>query len=155
LLPHLASKPKLRIISSKKELYSKAASKRKKGELAHIILSKIDQFDHMIKTSSLDLNEFENSIISALDNPQIGKFFKEGELLFAEQDILCPNGQIIRPDRVVQLLNTIWVIDFKTGNKSDKHIKQVKEYVSVLELMGYIEVKGVIIYLENQETLYV
>jgi CRISPR/Cas system-associated exonuclease Cas4 (RecB family) len=90
-----------------------------------------------------------------LDNPQIGKFFKEGELLFAEQDILCPNGQIIRPDRVVQLLNTIWVIDFKTGNKSDKHIKQVKEYVSVLELMGYIEVKGVIIYLENQETLYV
>jgi CRISPR/Cas system-associated exonuclease Cas4 (RecB family) len=145
----------LRIISSKKELYSKAATKRKKGELAHLMLSKIDQFDPLLKSTSSDLTEFEKTIKNALDNPQIGKFFKEGELLFAEQDILCPNGQIIRPDRVVKLLNTIWVIDFKTGNKSDKHIKQVKEYVSVLELMGYMEVKGVIIYLENQETLYV
>ena len=155
LLPNLADKPTLRIISSKKELYSKAATKRKKGELAHLMLSKIDQFDPLLKSSSSDLTEFENTIKNALDNPHIGKFFKEGELLFAEQDILCPNGQIIRPDRVVKLLNTIWVIDFKTGNKSDKHIKQVKEYVSVLELMGYMEVKGVIIYLENQETLYV
>jgi ATP-dependent helicase/nuclease subunit A len=155
LVPTLEMKPRLRITSSKKELFSKAANKRKKGELAHLILSKIDTSDTYLLSNSIALDGFEKTVFEALNNPQINQYFKEGELLFAEQDILCPNGQIIRPDRVVYLNNTTFVVDFKTGKKSDQHILQVDEYVAVLVTMGYEHVKGVIIYLESQEIVYV
>ncbi|MFM6948198.1 MAG: UvrD-helicase domain-containing protein [Aquirufa sp.] len=151
----LTSNPLLRISSSKKELFNKAANKRKKGELAHLILSKIDSLDSYQSNYQFDFNEFENSIKLSLSNPAINQFFNQGELLFAEQDILCPNGQIIRPDRVVVIDETTWIVDFKTGNKSDNHKKQIQEYVSVLMQMGYKNVKGVLIYLESQETIYV
>jgi len=151
----LSEKPKLRITSSQKELFNKAANKRKKGELAHLLLSKIDSLDDFKSNFQFDFMEFENSIKLTLANPKISQYFNQGELLFSEQDILCPNGKIIRPDRVVIINDTTWVVDFKTGNKSDLHKIQILNYISVLEQMGNINVKGVLIYLESQETIYV
>lgn len=152
---HLSESPKLRINSTKKELFNKAANKRKKGELAHLLLSKIDSIDNFQSNFQFDFTEFENSIKLALTNPNINQFFNHGELLFTEQDILCPNGKVIRPDRVVKINDITWVVDFKTGNKSDKHKEQIQEYMAVLDQMGYVNVKGVLIYLESQETIYV
>lgn len=155
LEPRLEKKPGLRISSTKNELFSKAANKRKKGELAHLILSKVDSMETIAIPTSNDFMEFENTIISALKNPEINKYFQKGELLFAEQDILCPNGEIIRPDRVVRFDEETIIIDFKTGKKSDNHHVQVKKYVSALQSMGYENSLGIIIYLESQEIVYV
>ena len=50
---------------------------------------------------------------------------------------------------------TTWIVDFKTGQKSEKHKEQVQEYILVLKQMGFLNVQGVLVYLESQETLYV
>jgi CRISPR/Cas system-associated exonuclease Cas4 (RecB family) len=38
------------------------------------------------------------------------------------------------------------VIDYKTGMPNNKHLKQINQYTSALQELGYIEVKGYIFY---------
>jgi predicted RecB family nuclease len=75
--------------------------------------------------------------------------------LFSEEDILMPNGNMIRPDRVIRQQDSLVVVDYKTGKKDDKHIIQVNSYCEALRQMGYPVVKGAIIYTEDKEVNYV
>ena len=40
------------------------------------------------------------------------------------------------------------VIDYKTGQKSDAHKKQIQSYANVLTEMGYLVEKQLIVYIE-------
>jgi CRISPR/Cas system-associated exonuclease Cas4 (RecB family) len=42
--------------------------------------------------------------------------------------------------------NEVVVIDYKTGVRQDKHIKQISEYAMALEKMGKSKIKKVLIY---------
>lgn len=51
-----------------------------------------------------------------------------------------------RPDRVVRRGDEITVIDYKFGTHKDSYIHQVKNYMNLLQQMGYSNVKGYLWY---------
>jgi len=63
-----------------------------------------------------------------------------------ETSILFPNGNLLRPDRVVFLEDKVVVIDYKTGEPHASHKEQIDEYCGAIRDMGYGNVEGVILY---------
>jgi ATP-dependent helicase/nuclease subunit A len=68
-----------------------------------------------------------------------------------ERDILRSGEKKHRPDRVMLKGDSAIVIDYKTGEKSDKDLRQMKGYLSDLMKMGYTSCEGNIWYLQNNE----
>jgi ATP-dependent exoDNAse (exonuclease V) beta subunit len=71
---------------------------------------------------------------------------------FGEREIVGADQLLKRPDLVLTDENNTWVIDFKFGEKREnKHHKQVKEYVELLQQMEFKNVKGYLLYgMENE-----
>ena len=143
-----------RVQTNKEDLYTSAQSKRERGELVHHILSKIPDYLFYEREKQKLTKLFGSDAIELLDklleDEKIRLFFKPDEFLFSERDILCPDGEIIRPDRVIQTNNTTLIIDFKTGIKSSQHVIQLENYKLTLSLLGFRQVKAVLVYIESQ-----
>jgi CRISPR/Cas system-associated exonuclease Cas4 (RecB family) len=79
-------------------------------------------------------------------------WFREFESVWMEHDIYLPNGQIIRPDRVIRNEKGIVVIDYKTGKKDETHRSQVLQYMHALsEMYPTLNTTGHLWYLETNE----
>jgi ATP-dependent exoDNAse (exonuclease V) beta subunit len=63
-----------------------------------------------------------------------------------EQAIIIDEKSTKVPDKIIIKENETIVLDFKTGDKSPKHQKQVQQYVSLLKKMNYPNVKGLVFY---------
>lgn len=133
------------------------AGKLDYGKLVHRVLSEINTFedtetalDYVLSVSedfTPESREMVRNTLSELENmPGIRQFFNGGKVV-KEQDILTPEGESYRPDRIVMDDEVTWVIDFKTGLPSDKHQTQVKQYMELMKSMGYPEPSGCILYL--------
>ena len=69
-----------------------------------------------------------------------------------ENDIIVPNGQTSRrPDRVMVDNEKVIVVDYKFAKKSELHTKQVKDYMNLLAMMGYNNIKGYVWYVDRNE----
>ncbi|MGN0220936.1 MAG: 3'-5' exonuclease, partial [Prevotella sp.] len=99
----------------------------------------------------MSVREIETLINSKLQQPEVRQWFDGTWILHNECSIITRDEQsntIIerRPDRVMSKGDNTVVLDFKFGNPMAKHQAQVKEYVSLLEAMGYKHVKGYLWY---------
>jgi CRISPR/Cas system-associated exonuclease Cas4 (RecB family) len=66
--------------------------------------------------------------------------------VLSEQDIITPHGTIQRPDRVMIKKNHAIVIDYKFGHEQpSSHLEQVRDYMALLNQMGYTS-EGYIVY---------
>jgi len=93
--------------------------------------------------------------INAIKNiPLVQQFFTDGTVI-REKEIITPDGQTFRPDRIVLKENVTWVIDFKTGLPSDKHQQQVLAYMELIMEMEYPSPKGCIIYLQEKPEIVI
>ncbi|MDR0205852.1 MAG: UvrD-helicase domain-containing protein [Bacteroidales bacterium] len=72
--------------------------------------------------------------------------FAPGVKVLNETSILFPNGNLLRPDRVVFLEDKVVVIDYKTGEPHISHKEQIDEYCVAVRDMGYRNVRGVLLY---------
>jgi len=55
-----------------------------------------------------------------------------------EHDIILPDGSVRRPDRLMICGNQAVVVDWKFGlNQPAEHTSQVREYISLMQQMGY------------------
>ena len=80
---------------------------------------------------------------------QYSEYFTENQEVINEKDIMISeNGitEMYRPDRIVSNGNGYIIIDFKTGEKQEKHLKQTEIYKSVLEKLGKKVIHTEIIY---------
>ena len=86
-----------------------------------------------------------------------GGSLAEGRIMsmLNEQTIYDGRGCNYRPDRIVWTADGhIDVVDFKfTSETSDEHRQQVRAYVSMLEQMGYEDVRGYLWYLLRNEVV--
>lgn len=131
------------------------------GQLIHLILSKIhyaSEINEILNGFLSDgiIGEDEKTRINAeitkmLTDPAVSQFFREGLDVKTEAEILLPNGDIFRPDRLIFEGKAVTVIDFKTGKKSEKHKEQVRNYVKLINEMGYEVVKGILLYVNEPE----
>lgn len=132
-----------------------------RGKLLHYLFSQIksaDDVNDVVERMDFD-GLFESgeqkrgileSMRKAMATDEAKKWFRPGLRLYNECSILFRDKdgvlQTRRPDRVIREGNHMTVVDFKFGQKSPKHRKQVDEYVELLEKMGY-QAEGCIWYL--------
>ena len=142
---------------------------QQRGNIVHEILSKIGTLDEVEQVrndffaeAKLD-KELEQQVStllhSVLETNEVLPFFDpkyeyktECEIMLGNKSArpkFFENKDTIRPDRIVFTGNETWVVDFKTGEKSESYKDQVNGYKAVLEEMGYANVKAFLLYITN------
>jgi len=136
-------------------------SPKEYGNIIHTILSRLDYSKNLLQV--LD-NAFSEGLISEeqkislhekigniITRPEIAFLFEEGIQLKQEQEIITDKGEILRPDRVVEKDNLIYIIDFKTGEESEKDKKQLHRYETHIFQIHNKPVKSYLLYLERNK----
>ena len=85
----------------------------------------------------------------ALNHPKVKEWFSGEWSLYNECAILYrENGELQtrRPDRVMMKDGEVIVVDFKFGKPYPEYNKQVREYMNLLQKMGYTQVSGYLWY---------
>jgi ATP-dependent exoDNAse (exonuclease V) beta subunit len=148
-----------RITLAKREYSDKTSF----GTLVHEVLSEINTFedreraiDHIFSIMNVNSPELRLRVLATLESlislPDVMPFFSGGRVI-REQEIMTPDGECYRPDRIVLNDDQTYVIDFKTGLPNTKHSAQVLLYMSLIRKMDYPEPAGYIIYLGEQPQL--
>jgi len=128
-----------------------------KGNLIHYIMSQIKTktdinitFDKCLTTGiinseqALELKEIVNTIVN---HPQLSDYFNSVNTIYNERDIITKQGVLLRPDRlVINVKNEVVIIDYKTGQPNKKHVQQLQSYQHALEDMGFLVIKKILIY---------
>ncbi len=104
--------------------------------------------------------DIREAIEKVINLPELQPLFEEGLEINNEREILLPNGEIQRPDRVVIKDGIVHIIDYKTGKSNDpklhhKYAEQVKKYGKLYNQMGYENVEMILVYLEMNEVVRV
>lgn len=135
-----------------------AEAERRKGIILHEIMSRtngIEDFTHHMdkevtlgRLTEADRNEYIKKLKEALSHPIIGTWFEQNHtnISLTEQDILTKDG-LYRPDKLLINRAQATVIDYKFGAHNDnKYRKQLRQYLSLLQRMGYKSPVGYIWY---------
>ena len=99
-------------------------------------------------------DEMERIVDQLMSNPQARNWFDPSWKVLNESSIITVKDGIAlskRPDRVIYNDNETIVIDYKTGQKSDEHLWQVRKYIRLLKEMDMQNVHGYIWYLKDNE----
>ena len=141
-------------------LSSLLTDNRRFGIVVHDLLSHIRTIDdlqpvvqgycqqHHISDADADVIRQRISSMMLSDVNRI--YFDSSYRVVCEASIVV-DGEIRRPDRIIFAPDRTWVVDFKTGLRTDeshnKYQRQVEHYAAALSAMGYPHVQPVIIYL--------
>jgi ATP-dependent exoDNAse (exonuclease V) beta subunit len=135
--------------------------KREFGTKVHFILSKLTQPDDVsaVLEKSLkkgliaadELQKISDKIEALFKDDKFQSYFKGNS--WSEKSIITQNGKKLIPDKIIYDEDTMLVVDFKTGQKSPDHIRQVEEYVQVLKSMNFEQVRGELYYTETGEVI--
>lgn len=106
-----------------------------------------------------DKGRVKSQIEEILFHPELKEYFSDKYRIFTERAILIPSDTkafvLRRPDRLVLKGKEAVIMDYKTGEKKTKHIKQINEYASLMEEMDYKVKKKILVYSgEKLEIVY-
>lgn len=130
------------------------------GNLLHKILSLIDSENNieyalqkaiengMITTAQVVV--FRETIQNIIGLPELEEFYSNSNNIINERTIIRKEGALVKPDKVVLKPNKeALLLDYKTGDKTVKHIKQINTYATALEEMGYNVSKKMLVYIKD------
>ena len=131
------------------------------GNLIHEILSfvktKVDVDLALTKSIESGLinfsqkNTVSKTIEEIINHSELQSFFAEGNEVLNEQTIIQKQGKTIKPDRMVLTPNKeVLLLDYKTGRHHIKYQKQLEDYESAIESMGYKVIKKALIYIRKE-----
>lgn len=83
-------------------------------------------------------------------NADLQEFFDGSFQVFNERSILKKGAKTMIPDRVVVNDKVAYLLDYKTGTHHLKYVNQLNEYENVLQEMGFVVKKKVLIYVGKQ-----
>ncbi|MCE1198867.1 MAG: UvrD-helicase domain-containing protein [Marinilabiliales bacterium] len=136
-----------------------------RGNLMHKILEKVKSFadletaaDFFItsgQVSGQEGAEVFRHLAELLGEAGVSEWFDGSWKVLNERDILRGGKSRHRPDRVMFRGDQVLVIDYKTGEISEKDLKQMKGYLEDIRSMGYSNCSGRIWYLEKHEIVEV
>jgi ATP-dependent exoDNAse (exonuclease V) beta subunit len=118
---------------------------RQEGLLIHDLLAKVSSSADVptvvaeaMHAGAIGQEEYEHylkMVNNIVEHPQLSPFFSEELSVFNEKDILIPQANFVRPDRVVKSKDGWVIIDYKTGKQHPHHESQIKHYAQVLQEM--------------------
>lgn len=83
------------------------------------------------------LDEVSAQMRAVVQGAETASWFAEHDKILVEYPIVTPDGQMVRPDRIVIDDRHATVIDYKTGAPNTAHEHQIRHYGQLLETMGY------------------
>lgn len=95
-----------------------------------------------------DLEELINWVV---DLPVLQPCFEVESTCKMEASLFTTDGSERRMDRVAMRGDQVWVVDYKTGVPSAKDEAQVKDYILLLEQMGWKSATGYLVYFEERK----
>jgi ATP-dependent exoDNAse (exonuclease V) beta subunit len=90
---------------------------------------------------------FQDKVEQIIAEPNLIEFFNGNGVVYNEETILKNGYQNLKPDRVVVFNNHAYLLDYKTGEKNQKHQNQINEYAFVLHEMNYTIAKKALVYI--------
>ena len=134
-----------------------------KGNELHHILSLIETEDDVEPAFELalrqgtftkkDVESLKKSVAQVVNHPDLAVYYKTGNRIYNEREIILENGEIVRPDRVVLQDNKAIILDYKTGIKDARYGKQLDSYADAIKKMGYDIMEKIIVYINDTVTL--
>jgi RecB family endonuclease NucS len=79
----------------------------------------------------------------------VAQWYDGSARVLNEVEILSPDGDIRRPDRVMIYADRVVVVDYKFGRPSPHHHTQVNDYVALIRRMPYPRVEGFLWYVPS------
>lgn len=151
---------KIKISTLESELWaSKKSESIAYGNLIHNIMAQITSANQVEEVINLviqkgwvayqDKNQILETVTQIIHHPDLEQYYSEDKLSWQERKILTKE-HIYIPDRVTFVdEKTCVIIDYKTGQEQTKHQHQILTYASILEQMGYVVQKKILIYISN------
>ncbi len=132
---------------------------REFGNLMHEIVSNItlasdlttvlDTYVENGEITSSEREKIEEDIQHFFNLEEVKDWYSGSFRILNEVDILMPNGNFIRPDRVMFKDGKATVIDYKFGESEEKkYEKQVANYIHQIRKIGYENVDGYLCYVK-------
>ncbi|NDF60555.1 MAG: hypothetical protein EB100_05690, partial [Crocinitomicaceae bacterium] len=122
-------------------------------------LQEIDERVNNLLTEGKIEVQFKEQLINQskkiLAFPEYIKIVTDAIDVYNEQSILSNDRVVKRPDKIIRHKDRTFVVDYKSGMSSDKHIKQMEKYIELLEQMEFPEVKGVLFYTNQMRIQFV
>jgi ATP-dependent helicase/nuclease subunit A len=100
-------------------------------------------------------NLFENNLNNLVNLPDLAQYFEEGVNAKNEMEILLPDGNAYRPDRVNFAKNETTIIDYKTGQERPEYSSQLRHYGILFAEMGFPSPKKMLVYLDELKVVEV
>lgn len=117
------------------------------GTVFHDILSHIHTIDDVdmavasaVREGFLTVDSREETVgklKKLIDDNSVKKWFEPGLKVLTEAEILSPDGDTRRPDRIIVRGNKVSIIDYKFGEPNKAHERQMAGYYKLLTDMGY------------------
>ena len=142
------------------QLESKRNSLKAQGILIHELLAKIKiasdvdwVLDEACALGKIDLNAiemFKQILTEVVDHPFLKLFFSDAYTVWNERDILIPDSENIRPDRLMENEDEIVLIDYKTGKPKNIDRQQIEYYKHVVsQVFKDKKIKTFLIYIQS------
>ncbi len=118
-------------------------------------LNSIEDFETIFNSNEalLSHGDYENikiNIKNILQSSIVSEYYKSGLTVKNEYSILTHNGYVMRPDRLVLIDNKAIIIDYKSGNQTEKkYYNQMNAYKSAMFDLGYQFVEQYLIYVDT------
>ncbi|MCK0130500.1 UvrD-helicase domain-containing protein [Flavobacteriaceae bacterium F08102] len=128
------------------------------GSLLHEMLSKVIRDEDVERITRLFLlqgkikNEQKEEVLRRLkrivEHEQLKSYFAKEVVVFTERELLNAEGKIVIPDRwVIFPDQTVGILDYKTGKPDVSHQRQLRQYRSYIEKLGYVVNKCLLVYI--------
>ncbi len=131
------------------------------GRQLHLLLSELDHYstaEEMIsaftKKGGIE-KEFNAQLLTDLNRISSNSIYQElhknKTQVINEQSIIISATEVKRPDKIILKKEETIVLDFKTGLKKPKDLKQVKTYCEILHQMDFPNVRGFVLYTQDMD----
>lgn len=109
--------------------------------------------------SDVELVEIREKIKRILKLDGVGAWFSDEGDKYLEKELVNDEGKLLRPDRIVIQDEILSIIDYKTGNLDEKKLQeykaQVANYIHALQAMGYSNIKGYLLAIDEERVIAV
>jgi hypothetical protein len=109
-----------------------------------VLEGKIEESESAALTDRLD---------SLVSKKPVSDWFRPGNNVLKESEILLPSGTTRRPDRVIINDGKAVIIDFKFGEENVNYTDQVKQYRNLLSEIGYNEIEAYLWYVDKNKII--
>ena len=147
--------PEISIQSTKEQEEDSLTNEQRIGKQFHFIMEKSHSRETAFSALQTGLlkgeieQDFEAILVNLLEeafaNTLLTELFHAGKHL-NERTLIFDSKTRLRPDKLIVSDQHTVVIDFKTGEKSAKHEKQVLGYMHVLQQIGMLNIQGYLYY---------